>query len=73
MLQLNNNKYAALAVKDNDEDNDTISTGGESDNKFTRVQHEDKTKEWIATTRARNMEAREQLTNWTNYHSLRRS
>ena len=43
MLQLNNNKYAALEVKDNDEDNETISTGGERDNKFTRVQHDDKT------------------------------
>ena len=43
MPQLNNNKYAALTGKEDDEDNETESTGVGNDGEFTGVQHDDKT------------------------------
>ena len=42
MPQLNNNKYAALAVKEDNEDNDTDSTGVENDRKITGVRNDEK-------------------------------
>ena len=43
MLQLNNNQYAALAGQEDNEDNDTESTGVENDGKITGVRHNNKT------------------------------
>ena len=42
MPQLNNNNYAALAGKEDNEENDTESTGVENDGKITGVQHDEK-------------------------------
>ena len=44
MLQLNNNQYAALAVVEDDEENDTEITGVDNDGKITGVRHDDKIK-----------------------------
>ena len=41
MTQLNNNKYASLAGEEDDEGNETESTGVENDGKITGVQHKD--------------------------------
>ena len=43
MPQLNNNQYAALEGEEDDEDNDTESTGVENDGKIKGVQHGEKT------------------------------
>ena len=42
MLQLNNNQYAALAVVEDDEENDTEITGVDNDGKITGVRHDEK-------------------------------
>ena len=42
MPQLNNNQYAALADEEDDEDNDTESTGAENDGKSIGVRHNEK-------------------------------
>ena len=39
MPQLNNNQYAALVGNEDDEENDTKSTGVENNRKFTGVRH----------------------------------
>ena len=44
MLHLNNNQYAAISGEEDDEDNDTESTGVENNGKITGVRHDDKTK-----------------------------
>ena len=41
--KLNNHQYAALAGEDNDEDNDTESTGVENGGEITGVRHDDNT------------------------------
>ena len=42
MPQLNNNQYAALAGEEENEENDTKSTGVENDSEITWVRHDDK-------------------------------
>ena len=42
MPQLNNNQYAALAGEEDDEDNDTKSTGVENDSEIKEVRHYEK-------------------------------
>ena len=42
MPQLNNKQYAALEGEEDDEENDTESTGVENDGKITGVRHDDK-------------------------------
>ena len=42
MPHLNNNKYVALAGEEDDEENDTKSTGAQNDDKITGVSHDDK-------------------------------
>ena len=39
--QINNNKYAALADEEENEDNDNESTGVDNDGEITRVQHDE--------------------------------
>ena len=43
MPQLNNNQYAALAGEEENEENDTKSTGVENNGKITGVRHDNKT------------------------------
>ena len=42
MPQLNNSPYAALAGKEDDEDNDTEITGVENDSKIAGVENDEK-------------------------------
>ena len=42
MTQLNNNQYVALAVEEDDEENDTESTGMENNGEISGVQHDNK-------------------------------
>ena len=67
MPQLNNNQYASMAGNENDEENNTESTGVENDSKITGVRHDDKItgvdSDNESTGVTQNLEVREQLTN----------
>ena len=70
--QINNNQYASIADKEENEDNDNKSTGVDNDGEITGVRHDNKISGMDRKTRAWNREAQEKMTKRTNWHSLRR-
>ena len=70
--QINNNQYASIADKEENEDNDNKSTGVDNDGEITGVQQHDKIKGVDSNNKSAELGITGKMMKRTNWHSLRR-